>query len=144
MGLVKKAEPWLFIKRGVKFLSIKKQGLTAALLSVGVLAISLGSCMAPLIPTQQVTYTDGTYRGTAAGMMGDVTVEVVVKDHAISSIVLKEHKETDGIYQKAEQGVIASILENQSTEVDAVSGATKTSDAIMKAVEDALKDAAKA
>lgn len=122
---------------------MKKQTVVASLLLVGVLGIGLVSCMQslPYFSQKQVSYVDGTYRGTAMGMMGDLTVEVVVENQVISSITLKNHKETDGIYQKAEKGVIEAILQAQNTEVDAVAGATKTSDGIKAAVDAALKEA---
>ena len=45
------------------------------------------------------------------------------------------------MYEKAETWVVASILENQTTDVDSVSGATYTSEGIKAAVADALKNA---
>lgn len=120
---------------------MKKQSIAALLLTVGLVAVCFVSCLGPLLPQKQVTYIDGTYTGTGEGMMGPITVEVVVSSGAITSITLKEHKETEGIYEKAETWVVAAILENQTTDVDSVSGATYTSEGIKEAVADALKNA---
>ena len=124
-------------------MKIKSKTLTAALLAAGLLCISGVSCLAPLIPEPEVTYKDGTYTGTGQGMMGEMRVEVTIANGAMTKIVLKEHSETSGKYQKAEKTVIESILQQETTDVDAVSGATETSDGIKQAVEDALKQAEK-
>lgn len=120
---------------------VKKQSIAALLFAAGIVAISFASCVGPLLPKKQVTYIDGTYTGTGEGMMGPITVEVVVSSGAITNITLKEHKETEGIYEKAETWVVGAILENQTTDVDSVSGATYTSEGIKAAVADALKNA---
>ena len=54
---------------------------------------------------------------------------------------MKEHGETEGIYEAAEKGVVEAIITGQTPEVDAVSGATNTSNGIMEAVKAALADA---
>ena len=92
-------------------------------------------------PAVQGNYKDGVYEGTGKGNNGDIKVEVTVEGGNITSIVLKEHGETEGIYEAAEKGVVADIITNQSTDVDAVSGATNTSKGIMEAVGNALKEA---
>ena len=126
---------------------MNNKAVIAGLFSAGILGISLVSCLGPLIPKATPTYIDGTYTGVGEGMMGDIRVEVVIKQGEISSVVLKEHKETDGIYQKAEKSVIESILQQQTTDinvdVDSISGATQTADGIKKAVKDALSNAVK-
>ena len=67
--------------------------------------------------------------------------QVTVENGSITSIELTEHGETEGIYEAAEKGVIADIIKNQTADVDAVSGATNTSNGIMEAVKNALADA---
>ena len=81
-------------------------------------------------------YTPGTYTGTAAGKNGDVKVEVTFSANAIDSVKVVEHSETAGISDGAIENIPAAIVENQSLAVDTVSGATITSDAILKAVAD--------
>ena len=86
-------------------------------------------------------YTPGTYTGTAAGKNGDVKVEVTFSANAIDSVKVVEHSETAGISNGAIENIPAAIVENQSLAVDTVSGATVTSDAILKAVADAVAQA---
>ena len=86
-------------------------------------------------------YTPGTYTGTAAGKNGDVKVEVTFSANAIDSVKVVEHSETAGISDGAIVNIPAAIVENQSLAVDTVSGATVTSDAILKAVADAVAQA---
>ena len=86
-------------------------------------------------------YTPGTYTGTAAGKNGDVRVEVTFSANAIDSVKVVEHSETAGISDGAIENIPAAIVENQSLAVDTVSGATITSDAILKAVADAVAQA---
>ena len=95
----------------------------------------------PAAPAAKGDYKDGTYEGTGKGNNGDITVEVKVEDGNIVSITLKEHGETEGIYEAAEKGVVEAIITGQTPEVDAVSGATNTSNGIMEAVKAALADA---
>ena len=86
-------------------------------------------------------YTPGTYTGTAAGKNGDVKVEVTFSANAIDSVKVVEHSETAGISDGAIENIPAAIVENQSLAVDTVSGATITSEAILKAVADAVAQA---
>ena len=86
-------------------------------------------------------YTPGTYTGTAAGKNGDVKVEVTFSANAIDSVKVVEHSETAGISDGAIENIPAAIVANQSLAVDTVSGATITSDAILKAVADAVAQA---
>lgn len=92
-------------------------------------------------PETQGDYKDGTYTGTGKGNNGDITVEVVVSGGNITTITLTDHEETEGIYEAAEKGIVAEIIKKQMTDVDAVSGATNTSNGIKEAVANALNDA---
>ena len=62
-----------------------------------------------------------------------------LQDHEITDIEVVEHK--DAYMEQAEQ-IAGAVCSEQSLEVDAVSGATLTSDTILKAIENALEDAA--
>ncbi|WP_333653095.1 FMN-binding protein [Lacrimispora sp.] len=84
-------------------------------------------------------YTPGTYTGTAKGYGGMVTVEVTVTDKAIQSIEVDGEKET--LLSMVVPSFTDAIVKKQSTEVDAVSGATLSSDAIKEAVDQALAQA---
>ena len=92
-------------------------------------------------PEAQGNYKDGVYEGTGKGNNGEIKVEVKVEGGNIVSVTLKEHGETEGIFEAAEKNVTADIIKTQKTEVDAVSGATNTSNGIMEAVANALAEA---
>lgn len=87
-------------------------------------------------------YTAGTYTASADGNNGPVTVEVDFDDSAITAVRVTEHAETAGICETPIERIPAAIVENQSLAVDAVAGATNTSNAILAAVEDCVKQAA--
>lgn len=93
------------------------------------------------VASEPVEYTDGTYEGTADGHNDSLSVEVTVENGEIANIVITDHAETEGIADPAFEEVPAAIMESNSTDVDTVSGATVTSNAIMSAVENALEDA---
>lgn len=103
--------------------------------------ITAGSDAAAATPEVQGNYKDGVYEGTGKGNNGDIKVEVTVEGGNITSVVLKEHGETEGIYEAAEKAVVTDIIKTQNAEVDAVSGATNTSNGIMEAVANAIADA---
>ena len=84
-------------------------------------------------------YNDGTYTGTAKGRNGDISVSVTVADGNISSIDVTDQKETPSFWTMA-QSIIPNIISaNKTEDVDAVTGATISSQAIKDAVADALK-----
>ena len=93
------------------------------------------------VASEPVEYTDGTYEGTADGHNDSLSVEVTVENGEIANIVITDHAETEGIADPAFEEVPAAIMESNSTDVDTISGATVTSNAIMSAVENALEDA---
>lgn len=82
---------------------------------------------------------DGTYVGQADGRNGPVKVQVTTKGGKIAKIDVVDHKESIGISDVAFQRVPAAIIENQTTAVDVVGGATLSSQAIIGAVLAALK-----
>lgn len=86
-------------------------------------------------------YLNGTYYGSAFGYNDDIRVEVVVKDGKIYSIKVIEHYDDQPYMKNAEKKVISAILNKQSTNVDACSGATFSSNGIIEAVRQALADA---
>lgn len=83
-------------------------------------------------------FFDGTYTETVEGHNGPMTVEVVVEGNVITSVVVLEHEETDGLADPALEDVPAAIIARNGTDVDVVSSATVTSEAVIKAVEKAL------
>jgi len=88
------------------------------------------------------SYKDGTYYGTGSGFAGNLKVEVVISGGKISSIQIVETNDGSEYIQKA-SGVISQILNAQSTNnIDTVSGATFSYNGIIKAVRNALSQAA--
>lgn len=90
-----------------------------------------------LLAIPVLAWNDGVFTGVADGHNGPVTVEVTVEGGQISAIKIVEHSETPYL-SDAGFGVTESIIAKQSTMVDAVSGATVTSEAVIAAVVDAL------
>jgi len=95
----------------------------------------------PVIAGAQ-SYTPGVYEQVVRGMGGKITFQIELSEDAIVSITPVKHHETEGIGDRAFENVIPAIIEAQSAEVDAWSGATITSEAIKKAVAAALAEAA--
>ena len=111
-----------------------------------ILVLAMVLCMAaygaaPVQATQAGTYTPGTYTGVGAGKNGDITVEVTFSAEKIESIRIVSHTETPSLSDAAIEQIPTQIVESQSLGVDAVSGATYTSDGIVEAVADAVKQA---
>lgn len=86
-------------------------------------------------------YTPGTYTAAAPGLKGDVTVEVTFTADAIEKVEVTDHQETPGIGTNAVDKLPGRIVETQSLGVDAVAGATVTSEAILAAVADCVTQA---
>ena len=87
-------------------------------------------------------YRDGVYEGKGTGYGRGLKVSVAVTDGRISDIQIISHNEVGKqYYEEALEIIPQRIIEAQDPEVDAVSGATKTSDGIKQAVENALLDA---
>lgn len=102
-----------------------------AILLCAMMALSSTICFAD-------TYVPGTYKGTAAGRNGDLTVAVTLSNSAIEAVEVVEHKETIGVSNVAVAQIPSAIVENQSLAVDTISGATLTSNAIIEATAAAL------
>lgn len=86
---------------------------------------------------------ENEYLGEANGLDDVIRVVVTVVDGKMTDVKVVYHNETEGIGTQAIEELPAKILEAGSTDVDTVSGATVTSDAVKKAVEAALAEAAK-
>lgn len=113
----------------------KTKTFIVSMILIAAASISLGC-------EQSSSYIDGTYEGSSdSGMHAGLKVSVVVTEGKISEVTVVEHSETDGIGTVAIEPVAEAIVETQSTDVDSVSGATKTSTAIKEAVDAALAQA---
>ena len=83
---------------------------------------------------------DGEYEGNSQGYGGDFKVKIKIKNGDLTSINVLTNNETPEYYEKASV-IIAQILEKGNTDVDSISGATISSEAIKNAVRDALHKA---
>ncbi|WP_294685851.1 FMN-binding protein [uncultured Finegoldia sp.] len=83
---------------------------------------------------------DGEYEGNSQGYGGDFKVKIKIKNGELSAINVVTNNETPEYYEKASV-IIAQILEKGNTDVDSISGATISSEAIKNAVEDGLHKA---
>jgi uncharacterized protein with FMN-binding domain len=108
------------------------------LMSVLVLSLVLVGCSSGT--SEETAYVDGTYEGQGEGMH-PLKVSVEVKDGKIASVTVTEQQETEGVSDPALEQIPAAIVENNSTDVDVVSGATLTSNGIIEAVNNALEQA---
>ena len=82
---------------------------------------------------------DGVYEGSYRGGPNKASVEVTIENNNIIDILIVEHWTLKG--KSAELIIPGRIIENQSTDVDAVSGATNSSIVIMNAVQRAVEKA---
>lgn len=84
-------------------------------------------------------FNPGTYEGTAEGLGGTITARVTVTKDEITKIEIDAPKETESIGAGAKEQVIERVLESQSLAIDAISGATVSSSAMIAAITAALE-----
>ena len=125
---------------------MKKWKLLSLLLSFALLVSLVSGCTsAPAAhsasPAPTAAFTPGTYTATADGNNGSVTVAVTVTADAITKVEVTEQQETPSIGGPAIERIPWAIVDNQSLGIDAVSGATNTSSAILTAAADAIAQA---
>lgn len=86
-------------------------------------------------------YTAGTYTGTGKGHSSDVKATVTFSSSEITKVELDVSGETESIGGAASEELVNQVMDKQSGEIDGVSGATETSNAVKAAVEDAIAQA---
>lgn len=86
-------------------------------------------------------YTPGVYEYTTKGFGGDIKATVKFDENKITEVAIVGENETEGIGSRAVESLPNEILEKQSADVDAVSGATISSKAILTAVQDCIAQA---
>ncbi len=117
-----------------------KKKLLSCLLA-GVMSVTLFGCSSTTSSTSGEA-KDGTYTATAKGFEnGDVSVTITVKDGKITEAEVDSSSQSKGFGQDAAEGLAEEIVEAQSGDIDVVSGATATRDAVSEAVEDCMKQA---
>ena len=87
------------------------------------------------------SYKAGTYSGKASGIAGDVTVRMTFSADRITDVVIDASCETPGIGQAAAAELKKRLMAGQAAAVDAVSGATVTSDAVSRAAQKCIDQA---
>jgi len=105
--------------------------------------VSFAGCEPAPIPEEEApepVNDEQVLEGEGMGYNEDVPirVQVTVVNDEITDIQILEHEETEGFYEPAYEQIPEAIIAAQSTDVDVVTDATKTSLGIMEAVEDAL------
>jgi len=91
----------------------------------------------------QIVYRDGTYEGLGKGFGGDIEVSVIIENGSIAAIDIVSAEGEDEAYFQAGKEIVQTIIDEQSADVDSVSGATFSSTGIKNAVSEALKKAEK-
>ncbi|MEW9122733.1 MAG: stalk domain-containing protein [Thermotaleaceae bacterium] len=118
--------------------SVRKFKRGMALLMAVVVMLSCFTM--PSMAASGYAYKNGVYTGSGTGHGGTLEVSVSIDSGKISKIEVGSNKETPSYLEQA-KAIIDHIINKQSTEVDVISGATKSSRAILEAVDDALEKA---
>ena len=103
--------------------------------------VGQGSTTTPTTEVPEGGYKDGTYQGSGTGFGGPITVQVTVSGGKITAVDILSASGETGSYFASAQGVVSKVLSSQSPNVDAVSGATYSSNGIIQAVQNALSQA---
>ena len=101
-----------------------------------------GSTSTPTTSVPAGGYKDGTYQGSGTGFGGTITVQVTISGGEIAAIDILSASGETGSYFASAKGVISKMISGQTPNVDAVSGATYSSNGIIQAVQNALSKAA--
>lgn len=83
-------------------------------------------------------FQNGIYTGTGEGYRGKVTVTVKVADGKIMELVLDDYADDKSYMERAKNRIFQEMISRQNTDVDAVSGATYSSNGLIEAVNKAL------
>ncbi len=120
-----------------------KKTVNAALCAILLSALALSGCQSNKAAEGNASgeYKDGTYTASEQGFAGEVSATVVVEGGKITDVKIEGKDETPEKGGAAIEELQPKILEAQSADVDAVAGATVTSDAVKKAVSAALDQA---
>ena len=124
-------------KNGIKKGSSKTLPVKTAASS----GVGQGSTTTPTTEVPEGGYKDGTYQGSGTGFGGTITVQVTVSGGKITAVDILSASGETGSYFASAQGVVSKVLSSQSPNVDAVSGATYSSNGIIHAVQNALSQA---
>ena len=95
----------------------------------------LGLILVVAMLMTSMTAMADTFEGVGNGLGGEIKLNVTVEDGNITAIDVVSHNETPGISDPAFNTILPAIVDNQSLAVDAVAGATLTSNGLLTAVE---------
>lgn len=136
-----------FLKTKKSKSKIKKSGITSGKTralpekSAAASGQGQGTTTTPTTAVPEGGYKDGTYQGSGTGFGGTITVQVTVSGGKIASIDILSASGETGSYFASAKGVISRMISGQTPNVDAVSGATYSSNGIIQAVQNALAKA---
>lgn len=118
--------------------------VAAAAAMSGVTAGALAACNSAASSSTAASgddiYTAGTYTGTATGI-GEVKVTMTFSETAITEVVIDASNETESIGGVAAPTLQEAIMAAQGTEIDNISGATVTTNAVKKAAASCIEQA---
>lgn len=116
--------------------------VAAAAAMSGVTAGALAACNGSSASSgaADAIYTPGTYTGTATGI-GEVKVTMTFSATAITEVVIDASNETESIGGVAAPTLQEAIMAAQGTEIDNISGATVTTNAVKKAAASCIEQA---
>lgn len=86
-------------------------------------------------------YTAGTYTAKAQGISSEVTVTMTFDENSITNVVVDASGETENIGAAQAENLANAIMEAQGADIDAISGATITSDAAKEAAANCIAQA---
>ncbi|MDR1447172.1 MAG: FMN-binding protein [Treponema sp.] len=126
----------------MKFLILCIMALGMYALSIYVSCSSLPGSV-PRIRSKAPSYNlmhDGVYEGEAEGWRGTVRVKIRIEDGEIVEIFILDHQDDPYVGGAAMEELLDLALQYGITDLDAVSGATESSDAFLEALEAALEE----
>jgi urocanate reductase len=113
---------------------------TVLCLAIVALGVALAGCVnAPAAPAAK--YNPGVYTAAAAGIGGQIVVQVTFSATAITEVKILSDNESPEVGKVAIKELPPKIVAGQTLKVDAVTGATMSSDAILAAVAECVKKA---
>ncbi len=118
--------------------------MVAALVSYQVVTVAREQSASPqggITDSASGNWKDGIYEGEAQGFGGPIRVSVTVKGRRITEVTVLSHDNEDAAYYSQAETLTEEIVQEQSADLDAVSGATYSSNGILDAVRNALEQA---
>ena len=102
------------------------------------IALLISLCLTVGCYAEEKTLAPGVYEGSAQGFGGLVNVKITIGENGIEEVIVEGDSETAGVGSRAVEALPSVIIEKQSSDVDAITGATITSNAIVNAAKQCL------